>query len=195
MKQFGYPEGATPLDPDELVGLKIKHITTRGELDRWEQDNINDAIAWLERRRKGDILTEDFARQLHQKMFGKVWAWAGNFRRSDKNIGVEWSTIGVHLHQLLGDVHYWVEKGTYHAGEIGARFHHRLVAIHLFANGNGRHARLMTDVLMTDILKQEPFNWGNASLTRDGAVRKRYIDALHAADNYDYDALIEFVRS
>ena len=97
MSSFQYPAGATPLDPNDMDGLKIKHVTTRQELDRWEQDNINDAIQWLEKRRKTDILTESFIKTLHRKMFGKVWKWAGAFRRSGKNIGEEWTQIPVQI--------------------------------------------------------------------------------------------------
>ncbi|MCG8531304.1 MAG: mobile mystery protein B [Desulfovibrionales bacterium] len=195
MNHFEYPEGATPLDPDEMEGLKLSHITTRGELDRWEQENINDAMDWLERRRKGDILTETFVLKLHSQMFGKVWGWAGKYRQSGKNIGVDWTTISVELRKLLGDVQYWIENGTYDSDEIAARFHHRLVAIHLFANGNGRHARLMADTLLTEVLKQEPFSWGKDNLSKDGDVRKRYIKALKKADNHEYQPLFDFVRS
>ncbi len=195
MIPFEYPEGATPLDTDELEGLKLKHITTRGELDRWEQENITAAIDWLERRRKGDILTEEFVLLLHEKMFGKVWIWAGSFRRSGKNIGVDWTRIGTELRYLLDDVRYWIEHKTYSSDETGVRFHHRLVAIHLFPNGNGRHARLITDVLMTEVLGGQPFTWGNGDLQNMGDTRRKYIVALRAADNHEYAPLIEFVRS
>lgn len=141
MSHFEYPEGATPLDPDEMEGLKLSHITTRGELDRWEQENINDAMDWLQRRRKSDVLNETFVLKLHIQMFGKLWNWGGKYRQSGKNIGVDRTTISVELRKLLGDVHYWIENDTYGSDEIAARFHHRLVAIHLFPNGNGRHAR------------------------------------------------------
>ena len=195
MNHFEYPEGATPLDPDEMEGLKLNHITTRGELDRWEQENINDAMDWLQRRRKSDVLTETFVLKLHIQMFGKVWNWAGKYRQSGKNIGVDWTTISVELRKLLGDVHYWIENDTYDSDEIAARFHHRLVAIHLFPNGNGRHARLMADTLLTEVLKQEPFSWGKDNLSKGGDVRKRYIKALKKADNHEYQPLFDFVRS
>lgn len=195
MKHIEYPPDATPLDPEELDGLKLKHITTRGELDRWEQDNIQDALAWLARRRKSDILTEDFLCQLHEKMFGKVWKWAGEFRRTDKNIGVEWPYIAIHLRQLLDDARTWVAQSAYEPDEIAYRLHHKLVWIHVFPNGNGRHARLMADVILTDILKTEAFTWGNGNLIEEGKIRQQYIDALRAADNYDYSLLKEFVRS
>ena len=146
MDNFQYPAGATPLEPEDIEDLKIGHITTREELNRFEQDNINEALQWLEVRRKSDILTEKFIKTLHQKMFGKVWRWAGKFRRSGKNIGVDWVQIPIYLHTLLQDVRYWIDQKTYEPDEIAVRFHHKLVWIHLFPNGNGRHARLMTDV-------------------------------------------------
>ena len=195
MSEFQYPSGATPLDPDEMVGLKVRHIATREELNRFEQDNINEALQWLENRRKSDILTEKFIKTLHKKMFGKVWRWAGSFRSSGKNIGVDWTQFPFYLHTLLQDVRYWIDNKTYSPDEIAVRFHHKLVWIHLFANGNGRHARLMTDILLESILKQEPFTWNMKSIDVEDQVRSFYIDALKKADNNDYSMLLEFVRS
>ena len=149
MKQTDLPRGATPLDPNEMAGLKLKHITTRGELNRWEQENISEAMDWLDKRKnKTEILTEEFVKKVHKRMFYKIWIWAGSFRRSGKNIGVDWTRIGVDLRQLLDDVKYWIEHKTYPADEIAVYFHHRLVKIHPFPNGNGRHSRLMTDILL-----------------------------------------------
>ena len=195
MRNFEYPDGATPLDQDENDGLRLKHLTTRGELDRWEQENIQDALEWLEKRKKSDILSEDFICRLHIKMFEKVWKWAGKFRHSDKNIGVDWKTIPVHLRQLLDDVKFWIENKTFSADEIAARFHHRLVWIHLFPNGNGRHSRLMTDVLLSELLDADPFSWGSGNLSNTGDLRRTYIHALKLADQQDYSLLVKFVRS
>ena len=195
MVKLDYPSGATPIDPDEMEGLKIPHITTCEELNRFEQDNISAALQWLESRRKADILTEKFIKTLHQKMFGKVWKWAGTFRKSGKNIGVDWHKISTELHALLQDVRYWIEHKTYPADEIAVRFHHRLVWIHLFANGNGRHARLMTDVLLKEGLKQKPFTWNIKSINVEDEVRDLYLKALRQADNHDYSGLLDFVRA
>lgn len=195
MTEFNYPPGATPLTPEEQDGLKLRHITTRGELDRWEQDNIQDALAWLSRRRKADILDEDFILLLHEKMFNKVWQWAGSFRRSDKNIGVSWTKVRMELRNLLDDTKTWIEFKSYSPDEIAYRFHHRLVLIHLFPNGNGRHSRLITDIILTEIFKQAPFTWGSDDLSSANDVRKRYITALKAADANDYRLLSAFVRS
>jgi Fic-DOC domain mobile mystery protein B len=195
MRLFDYPFGATPLDPDEIDGLKLRHISTRAELDRWEQENIQEALSWLHRRRKSDILAEGFLCQLHQQMFGKVWKWSGEFRRTNKNIGIEWPYISTHLRQLLDDVRAWIEHSTYPPDEIAYRLHHKLVWIHLFPNGNGRHARLIADVLLEEVFSQEAFTWGSANIADAGNTRKLYIDALRAADDHDYSRLSNFVRS
>ena len=195
MIDLKYPIGATPIDPDEMEGLKIGHITTREELNRFEQDNINEALQWVENRRRSDILTEKFIKTLHQKMFGKVWSWAGTFRLSGKNIGVDRTQIPVDLQKLLQDVRYWIDNKTYLTDEIAVRFHHKLVWIHLFANGNGRHARLMTDILLKDVLQQEPFTWNMKNINVEDKVRSLYISALKKADRNDYLPLLEFVRS
>ena len=189
-----YPDGATPLDPDELEGLKFPHIETRGELDQLEQQNIQEGFNWLARQRKyKDFISDDFLKALHEKLFGKVWSWAGSFRHSDKNIGVDHLTISVELRNFLNDARFWVENKTYSREEFAARFHHRLVKIHPFPNGNGRHARIMTDVILERVLGVAPVNWGAAPLEKDGEHRKNYIQALRAADNNDYRQLIEFV--
>lgn len=196
MKQEDLPKGPTPLDPDEMEGQKIITITTRSELDRWEQQNIGEAMDWLDtRKNKADILNEDFVKKLHEKMLGKVWEWAGSFRKTDKNIGVDKHWIGVELRNLLDDTQYWIDNKTYESEEIAIRFHHRLVQIHCFPNGNGRHSRLLTDTLLTDILDRKPFTWGNGNLSAEGDVRDTYINALCSADNHDYEPLKEFVRS
>lgn len=196
MKQEDLPKGATPLDPDEMEDLKIKTITTRGELDRWEQQNIGEAMDWLDsRKNKSEILNEDFVKKLHDKMLNKIWAWAGSFRKTNKNIGVDKYRIGVELKTLLDDTKYWIDNNTFESDEIATRFHHRLVKIHCFPNGNGRHSRLMTDTLLFDVLDKEPFTWGNGNLSVEGDVRDTYINALHSADNNDYGPLMKLVRS
>lgn len=190
-----YQPGSTQLDPDEMDGLKRKHITTRGELNNWEQENIQKAIDWLASRRKGSILNESFVCQLHEKMFSNVWLWAGQLRRTGKNIGVDWTAIPIELRQLLDDVKYWIEHKVYPPDEIAVRLHHKLVWIHPFPNGNGRHARLIADVLLTEVLEQHPFSWGSGNLVDTGTLRGLYISALKAADRNDYALLKEFVRS
>ncbi len=191
--EFDYPPGATPLDADELASLIPGHITTQGELNEWEQLNIAQGENWARKQRK-EILNEAFLRQLHRQMFGETWKWAGGFRKSDKNIGVDWLTIGVELKKLLDDAHYQVAHASYPPDEIAVRFHHRLVAMHPFPNGNGRHARLMAD-LLAERLGQPRFTWGCRSLIDASETRQGYIAALQAADARDIAPLLAFARS
>jgi Fic-DOC domain mobile mystery protein B len=195
MTTFDYPDAATPIDPNEVDGLLLSHIATRAELDVWEQSNIMEAEAWAFGRKHKNILGEKFICRLHKRMFGKVWRWAGEFRRSEKNIGVPWWLIAAEVRSLCDDVSAWVDNASYPPDEIAARFHHRLVAIHLFPNGNGRHARTMADLLLVQRMDQPRFSWGSSSLTNAGDCRHRYIAALRSADEHDYDALMAFVRS
>jgi len=188
-----YPEGATPLDLDEMGGLKYNHVTTRGELDQLEQGNIQMGLIWLSRTRNPDILSEEFIRKLHKQLFGDVWKWVGTFRTTAKNIGVDVTQISVQLRILLDDTKYWIENDTYPEVEIAIRFHHRLVAIHLFPNGNGRHARIAADALLTKVLKKKPIDWsGGYDLQSMSIRRKEYLNSLRAADRGDYALLFAF---
>ena len=187
-----YPPGATPLDADELASLIPRHIIAQRELNEWEQLNIEQGETWARRQRK-NILEEAFVRELHRQMFGETWNWAGSFRKSNKNIGVEWQQVGVKLRDLLNDARYQIDHATYPPDEIATRFHHRLVAIHLFPNGNGRHARTMADLLVQK-LGQPRFSWGNKSLIEATEMRTRYIEALRAADSGNIKPLMIFVR-
>ncbi|VVN88277.1 mobile mystery protein B [Pseudomonas fluorescens] len=187
-------QGQTPLDPDEAAGLKPKHISTQGELDEWESENLLKARQWLDRQKTLDVLNEGFCRDLHKWMFSDTWKWAGTFRRTEKNIGCEPIHIAIKLSQLLGNVAYWVEHKIFPPEEIAVRFHHQLVWIHPFPNGNGRHARYMADALLRQC--GEPgFSWGSGNLVSTNEVRGRYIQSLRAADAGDYAPLLAFVRS
>jgi Fic-DOC domain mobile mystery protein B len=193
-----YPAGATPLEPEELEGLIPDYITTRGELNELEHKNIQEAIRWIKGKKSLDVIDPGFVHELHRQMFNQVWKWAGSVRTTGKNIGVDWTQISNQIGQLLGDTRYWIEKRTFAVDEIGARFHHRLVQIHIFPNGNGRHARLMTDLLLED-LEHKSFTWGAAKsggpLETEGKRRDEYIAALKLADENDYEPLKAFVRS
>lgn len=185
------PDGATPLDPDERDGLLFPHIDTRGELDQMEQVNIQQGLLWLHNKKlsSDDLLSDYFARQLHQKLFSDVWKWAGEYRRTEKNIGIAPEQISVQTRRLMDDVRFWIENGTYPAKELALRFHHRLVQIHLFPNGNGRHSRIMADAILTKILSVPPIRWGGRDLTKAGNIRTDYIKALRQADKADYSVL------
>ncbi|WP_047534297.1 mobile mystery protein B [Methylotenera sp. N17] len=188
------PEGATPLDRDELAGLKFAHVTTRGELDHLEQANIQSGMQWLNRTRQTEILSEVFIRTLHKRLFGEVWRWAGTFRTTEKNIGVDPITIAIELRHLIDDTRYWIDHQTYPPLEIAARFHHRLVYIHPFPNGNGRHARIMADAILTKIYGNPSIDWaGGYDLQSMNERRQVYISALRAADQRDYMPLFSFI--
>lgn len=191
-----YPEGATPLDPDETEGLKFKHVTTRGELDELEQTNIQSGLLWLARLRHNDVLTDAFALMLHRRLFGDVWRWAGTFRRTEKNIGIDPIRISVELRTLLDDARYWAAHGTYDPIEAAARLHHRMVLIHPFPNGNGRHARIMADVMLIRVYGAKPIDWAAGhDLQRMNDRRAAYLAALRAADRGDMAPLLAFVTS
>jgi Fic-DOC domain mobile mystery protein B len=190
---FETDEAGTLLTPDERNGLIPSFITLRRELNEAEHLNIGAAERWAFSR-KQKVLDEKLLRWLHVRMFKDVWRWAGEYRTTAKNIGIEAWQIGPQLQQLLDDARYWIEHGTYEADEIAARFHHRLVWIHPFVNGNGRHARLAADLLLVQ-LGRERFTWGRGNLIPIGELRESYIRALRAADNHDYGPLLAFVRS
>ena len=189
-----YPEGATPLDPDELEGLRFKHVTRRDELDHLEQGNIASGLAWLERKKKLDVLTDDFARNLHKRLFGEVWKWAGTYRKTEKNIGIDPRHISVQLRALLDDARFWLDHDTYSPLEAATRLHHRMVYIHPFPNGNGRHARIMADALLTQMYGHDPIDWaGGYGLQKMSNRRQQYITALRAADAGNYGPLLAFI--
>lgn len=192
--KFKYATGATPLDLDEATGLIPTHITTHEQLNAWEHQNILKAEDWLLGQFHKNLLTIDFLKNLHKKMFDDSWKWAGTFRMSEKNIGIIPALIITKLKELLDDISFQFEHSTYQMDEIAYRFHHRLVAIHPFPNGNGRHARMMADALLLQN-NQSRFTWGSSNLTSENVTRKKYIAALKKADRYDYHELANFVRS
>ncbi len=183
----------TPLSAEEREQLIPSYITLRHELNEAEQVNIGAALRWAVARKR-NVLDRDFLCKLHQRMFGDVWRWAGKYRTTARNIGVEAYSIAMDVQQAIEDAQYWVEHGTYSADEIAVRFSHRLVAIHPFPNGNGRFSRLVGDLLARQ-LGQTFFTWGQANLVNIGETRARYIAALRVADNHDIGPLLTFVRS
>jgi len=192
-----YQDGQTPLDEDEKEGLKIKSITTQKELDEFEQLNIEKAIEWTihANLKPEKILTEKFIKDLHKKMYSDVWKWAGEFRKTDKNIGINWTQIGIELKNLIDDTKYWIENKTYPPEEIAIRFKHRIVAIHCFPNGNGRHSRVIADIIIESIFGKEIFTWHNSNMLKADETRKSYILALKEADNGNIIPLIEFAKN
>jgi Fic-DOC domain mobile mystery protein B len=183
----------TPLTAEECEQLIPSYITLRHELNEAEQINIGAALRWVDARKR-DVLDRDFLRELHRRMFCDVWRWAGQYRTTARNIGVDAYRIAADVQQAIDDARYWVEHATYPPDEIAVRFSHRLVAIHPFPNGNGRLSRLVGDCLARQ-LGQPPFTWGKATLASPGEIRARYVEAVRAADNHDIEPLAVFARS
>lgn len=201
MKEFKivFPPGATPLSVEERQGLIPNYISTHSELNELEQKNIQTAILWFKKKRaKKNILDQGFIFELHKQMFSEVWRWAGHNRTSGKNIGIDWHQIATQLGQLIADTKFWIDHSTFTFDEVCTRFHHRLVQIHTFPNGNGRHARLMTDLLL-ESNGHQTFTWGMVTslgpIESESERRKEYIAALKAADQHSYARLLKFVRS
>ena len=192
-----YIEGQTPLEEEEKEGLLIPTITTREELDEFEQKNIEEAIlGFLSKKlKKETVFTEKFVRELHKKMYGHIWKWAGDFRQTNKNIGIEYWKISTELKMLLDDALFWIEQGTFPADEMAVIFKHRLVSIHCFPNGNGRHSRLMADIIVSKIFGLEVFSWGSDNLSHETNARETYIRAVKSADRGNYSELVKFARS
>jgi Fic-DOC domain mobile mystery protein B len=197
MIQYSYIPGQTPLDEDEKNDL-IPSIITREDLDAFEQENIIEARQWIMQKSvlsRQDIFTEKFILNLHKRMYGHVWKWAGKYRKSNKNIGCEYYLVPTQLYQLIDDAKYWLENNTYTTNDLAVIFHHRLVKIHLFPNGNGRHARLFADVIIAKH-GEGKISWGgNLDLTKPDKIRKQYISALQEADCGNYEPLISFACS
>ena len=190
----GEDEANTPLEAEEREQLIPTYITTRAELNEAEQVNITRASLWLRRARNVDVLDDAFLRDLHKRMFGEVWKWAGQYRRTPRNIGIDAYRIPMAVRELVHDARYWVDNGTYPPDEIAIRFSHRLVSIHPFPNGNGRHSRLVADLLAME-LGQPRFTWGRTNLVDPGETRGAYVAALRAADGGEIEPLLAFARS
>ncbi len=190
---FEYPERATPLDPDSLGDL-IPGIATQGELNEFEARNILQAEQWALKTRgdNRDMLLVSSLRKLHRRMFDETWKWAGGFRRVETNIGIPWMQIPLKLEQFCQNTRYQIEHTVFPWVELAARFHHNLILIHPFPNGNGSHVRLATDLLLRRH-GQARFTWGARSLTEPGETRREYITALREADAGDIRWLLNFV--
>lgn len=192
--KFVNPPGATPIDPDEAAGLIPTHIALQRELNEWEETNILEAVNWLRSQKNKDVLSVEFIRRLHLEMFNQTWNWAGQFRTTLKNIGVPAHRIRKNVLNLCEDTKLWRAEHTYPDVDIAVRFHHRLVLIHPFPNGNGRHARLMADILMESMGKS-PLSWGRANLAVPGEARQKYLAALKVADRGNIRPLLRFAQS
>lgn len=190
----GDDDANTPLTAEEREQLIPSYISTRAELNEAEQVNITRALRWAARARDFDVLDDAMLRELHRRMFEDVWKWAGLYRTTPRNIGIEAYRIPAEVGQLVDDARYWVDNQVYPADECAVRFSHRLVSIHPFPNGNGRHSRIAADLLAIKS-RQLAFTWGKASLVDAGETRKQYVAALQSADAGDIEPLLAFARS
>lgn len=195
--ELSFEDGQTPLSEEEKTGLLIESITTHGELDEFEQMNIEKAVEWslTNRFKKEKIVTEEFVKELHKRMFGEVWDWAGKYRRSEKNLGVKFHLIGTSLKQLNDDCFFWIENHSFSEEEIAIRYKHKIVNIHCFANGNGRHSRLMADIIVSHLFNKNIFSWSRSGLVKKGLERRNYLNAIRSADNGNIVPLMDFARS
>ncbi len=195
--KLGTIYGQTPISEEELEGLLIKTISTKAELDEFEQNNIEMAVEWSLKQvfSVNTILDINFILDVHKRMFGRTWEWAGIIRRTNKNFGVDKAYILSELKVMLDDCRYWIDNNIYGKDEIAVRFKHRLVSIHPFPNGNGRHSRLCADILISHVFQRKVFSWGDSSISVSGDARKEYLQAIRAADNGDIKPLLEFARS
>lgn len=194
---FELVDGQTPLDEDEIEGLLILSVSTRSELDEFEQLNIEKAYEWLLKKTftVEKVLTEEFVKELHRKMYSDIWKWAGDFRTTEKSIGCDPVVISIELKNLIDDAKYWIENKMFSDDEVSIRFSHRIVKIHCFSNGNGRHSRMITDLLIEKCFNQSSFSWGGKNLVKHEEARKLYLKALQDADENNYTKLIDFARS
>ncbi|MHB1340549.1 MAG: mobile mystery protein B [Coriobacteriia bacterium] len=198
---FEEADGATPLDEEDRAGLIPTWLATRGDLNTVEHANIGKALVWAESRggphSLAVLLSENLMKSLHRRMFDEVWKWAGEYRRHNTNIGADWPYISTQVRDLLADVAVQTQdrgRLCWPPDEIAVRFHHRLVLIHPFPNGNGRHARLAADLLVS-ALGEPAFSWGAEELSTPGSAREAYLAALRHADRtQDFAPLVSFAR-
>ncbi|MFI5263212.1 MAG: mobile mystery protein B [Candidatus Kapaibacterium sp.] len=194
---YHIPEGQTPLGEEEKEGILNLSIERREELDGAEQINIEKSLKWIRRisPKINEILSEEFIKTVHKNMFDDVWSWAGSYRTTNKNLGSDKFEIGIELRKTFDDCKFWIGNKTFIHDEIAVRLKHRIVVVHPFANGNGRHSRLMGDILINKYFKLPVFSWGGKDRSGSGEVRKKYLEALRKADNGKYEDLITFARS
>jgi Fic-DOC domain mobile mystery protein B len=194
--EIKYAEGATPLDPDAAKGL-IPRLTLQSELNEFEQTNIQFAVEWASKSRKlkRELVSIEGIKLLHRKMFDLTWKWAGKFRQYETNLGVSWHNIAEEIKKLCDDIYYWQQHKTFQPLETAVRFHHRLVSVHPFPNGNGRVSRLAADLYL-EYHKQPALSWGAANTLVDDSVdRKEYLAALREADKGKYERLVRFATA
>lgn len=190
-----YAAGAAPLTADDLDGLIPRdYITTQEQLNQWEQANITKALGWLSGVKR-DCLADSFVYELHRRMFDDTWEWAGARRLRETNVGCDPNHILTNVRQLVDNARHWIDRGTYEPYEAVARYSHKMVTIHPFRNGNGRHSRLIGDCLAMTLGITVPTWGGGQNLSLEGPLRQQYLAALRKADVNDYTDLLGFAWS
>lgn len=192
------PPGSTPLSPEDLIGLKLPHVQTRGQLNEVEAANILQGQNWLASHSSlilDEIFSREFVLVLHRNLFGDVWSWAGSLRQREVNIGVDPFTIEVVLRNFLEDAKCWIEFNHFNKIDLNARLQHRLVQIHPFPNGNGRHSRIFTNTVTRFILKSKPLIWASMALENASTERDNYITALRKADAGDFSVFEQYLKN
>ncbi|RLA29618.1 MAG: mobile mystery protein B [Gammaproteobacteria bacterium] len=168
------------------------------DINQAELVGIVEATDWAKKTRLSPNEVK-FWQRLHAQMFGQVWSWAGEWRQHEPNIGVPPQDIQPDMKNLQDDLAFWLsEKCDMAALELIARFHHRLVYIHPFSNGNGRWGRLITDVLAARVLGMTPLTWargGHGLRDIESDERKKYIATIKAADKGEFGPLMEYLKS
>lgn len=190
-----YEAGQSHLDKEELEGLKLSGIKDWKEIIAHESKSISKTITWTEKNQFSTekIFSELFIREIHKRMFGDVWSWAGKYRLSNKTMGVEKTLISKELKQLFNNIKFWIESESYDPDEITIRFIHRLMQIQCFPDGNARHAKLMADIVIEHVFNGDIFTWGE-SLNNPKLQREKFLDALKKADKGKMEDLIKFAR-
>lgn len=193
------PDGATP--GDDTSGLILTRLTTRAERNAAEAHAISlayDKYIFEARRKKRGArwLTNEFICAVHHNMFGSIWKWAGKYRTDNLNIGMDWHLIPEQVRLLCDDFLYWNSPtSTMPVLEVAARLQNRLTKIHPFRNGNGRHARLITDIFFYSHEHPLP-KWPQTHLMAEGhQIRARYIAAMRDADQGNFSSLIQFFEN
>lgn len=186
---------------DDTSGLILTHLTTRTERNAAEAHIISlayDKYIFEARRKKQGArwFTNEFICAVHRDMFGSIWDWAGKYRTDNLNIGVDWRLISEQIHLLCDDFLYWDSTtSTMTVLEVAARLQNRLTKIHPFRNGNGRHARLITDIFFYSRRHPLP-EWPQTHLMSEGhQIRELYIAAMQKADQGDFSSLIRFLEN
>ena len=193
-KPFTQPEGASPITEEQKEGLLQRWVSTQNELNQIEKNNILLGQQWLfnNRQKKADFAAYTFLSKLHKKMFNDVYSWAGNKRTLEATIGIDPLLIRENVASLRLDVQTWMANKTYPPEEIAVRYHHVLVRIHPFPNGNGRLCRLIADYINEQIYNNEPFSWGRDELYTNGTARSAYLQAIYEANNHRIESLVTF---